>query len=103
MLKVQGIQRKCGRYWRDGIGRRLGSPYVSFNQFNTIKMIDDDGDMEKHLQKIEWLKLQIEEQGEQISPSSYISMLLGCAPSRYDVPISILEAQDDVTSDIIIN
>src|SRR5437667_2486088 len=72
-------------------------------QFNTIKMIDDDGDMEKHLQKIERLKLQIEEQGEQISPSSYISVLLGCAPSRYDVPISILEAQDDVTSDIIIN
>ena len=32
-------------------------------QFNTIKMIDDDGDMEKHLQKIERLKRQIEEQG----------------------------------------
>jgi len=72
-------------------------------QFNTIKMVDDDGDMEKHLQKIERLKRQIEEQGEQISPSSYISVLLNCAPSRYDVPISILEAQDDVTSDIIIN
>ena len=72
-------------------------------QFNTIKMIDDDGDMEKHLQKIERLKRQIEEQGEQISDSSYISVLLNCAPSRYDVPISILEAQDDVTSAIIIN
>src|SRR6266496_4306604 len=33
-------------------------------QFNTIKMMDDDGDMEKHLQKIERLKRQIEEQGE---------------------------------------
>ena len=72
-------------------------------QFNTIKMIDDDGDMEKHLQKIERLKRQIEEQGEQISDSSYVSVLLNCAPSRYDVPISILEAQDNVTPAIIIN
>ena len=72
-------------------------------QFNTIKMIDDDGDMEKHLQKIERLKRQIEEQGEQISDSSYVSVLLNCASSRYDVPISILEAQDNVTPTIIIN
>src|SRR5579859_4407584 len=41
-------------------------------QFNTIKMIDDDGDMEKHLQGVEWLKRQIEEQGEQISDSSCV-------------------------------
>ena len=61
-------------------------------QFNTIKMVDDDGDMEKYLQKIERLKRQIEEQGEQISNSSYISVLLNYAPSRYDVSISILEA-----------
>src|SRR5204862_850004 len=72
-------------------------------QFNTIKMTDDDGDMEKHLQKVERLKCQIEEQGERISDSSYVSMILNCAPSRYDVQISILEAQDDVTSTIIIN
>src|SRR5271170_1940549 len=72
-------------------------------QFNTIRMTDDDGDMEKHLQKIEQLKRQIEEQGEQISDSSYVSVLLNCAPSRYDIQISILEAQDDVTSTIIIN
>src|SRR5271163_320398 len=72
-------------------------------QFNTMKMTDDDGDMEKHLQKVERLKRQIEEQGEQISDSSYVSVLLNCAPSRYDVQISILEAQDDVTSTIIIN
>src|SRR5205814_1311174 len=72
-------------------------------QFNTIKKMDDDGDMEKNLQKIERLKRQIEEQGEQISGSSYVSVLLNCAPSRYDVQISILEAQDDVTSTIIIN
>src|SRR5271156_6856769 len=72
-------------------------------QFNTMKMMDDDGDMEKHLQGIERLKRQIEEQGEQISDSSYVSVLLNCAPPRYDVQISILEAQDDVTSTIIIN
>src|SRR5271169_6664336 len=72
-------------------------------QFNTMKMMDDDGDMEKHLQKVERLKRQIEEQGEQISDSSYVSVLLNCAPPRYDVQISILEAQDNVTSTIIIN
>src|SRR5579859_607257 len=72
-------------------------------QFNTMKMSDDDGDMEKHFQQVERLKRQIEEQGEQISDSSYISVLLNCAPSRYDAQISILEAQDDVTSTIIIN
>jgi hypothetical protein len=33
-------------------------------QFNTMKMTDDDGDMEKHLQQVECLKRQIEEQGE---------------------------------------
>src|SRR3984885_8291760 len=72
-------------------------------QFNTMKMTDDDGDMEKHLQKVERLKRQIEEQGETISDSSYVSVLLNCAPPRYNVQISILEAQDDVTSAIIIN
>ena len=72
-------------------------------QFNTMKMMDDGGDMEKHLQKVERLKRQVEEQGEQISDSSYVSVLLNCAPPRYDVQISILEAQDDVTSTIIIN
>src|SRR5271168_4974418 len=72
-------------------------------QFNTTKMTDDDGDMEKHLQKVERLKRQIEEQGEKISDSSYISVLLNCAPTRYDIQISILEAQDEVTSEIIIN
>jgi gag-polypeptide of LTR copia-type len=30
-------------------------------QLNTIKIMDDDGDMEKHLQKVEGLKRQIEE------------------------------------------
>ena len=72
-------------------------------QFSNLKMTDDDGDMEKHLQQVESLKRQIKEQGEKVSDSSYISALLNCAPSRYDVQVSILEAQDDVTSTIIIN
>ena len=72
-------------------------------QFNTVKMTDDEGDIEKHLQKVERLKRQIEEQGEKVSESSYISVLLNSAPSRYDVQISILEAQNDVTPSIIIN
>src|SRR5579859_453666 len=72
-------------------------------QFNTTKMLDDDGDMEKHLQRVERLKRQIEEQGETISDSNYVSVLLNCAPPQYDVQISILEAQDDVMSSIIIN
>ena len=61
-------------------------------QFNTMKMSDDDGNMEKHLQQVKSLKQQIEEQGDQISDSGYINVLLNCAPSRYDVQISILEA-----------
>ena len=72
-------------------------------QFNTIKLSDDDGDMEKHLQKVEGLKRQIEEQGEEISDSNYISILLNCAPPRYDIQISILEAQEEITPAIIIN
>ena len=72
-------------------------------QFNIMKMTDDDGDMEKHLQQVKRLKRQIEEQGEQISDSNYVSILLNCAPARYDIQISILEAQSDVTPTIIIN
>ena len=66
-------------------------------------MMDDDGDMQKHLQIVKQLKHQIEEQGEKISVSSYVSMLLNCTPTRYDVQISILEAQDDIMLVIIIN
>ena len=60
-------------------------------QFNTIKMIDDNDDMKKHFQKIERLKRQIEKQGERISDSSYINILLNYASTRYDIQISILE------------
>ena len=66
-------------------------------------MLDDDGDMEKHLQQVERLKRQIEEQGEQISDSSYVSVLLNYAPPRYNVQVSILEAQVDANPTTVIN
>ena len=106
MTYVEGTKDPA-EMWRILEGRYKPKSNVTLRQlqrqFNTTKMLDDDGDMEKHLQKIERLKRQIEEQGEQISDSSYISVLLNCAPPRYDVQISILEAQDDATSTIIIN
>src|SRR5204862_618356 len=106
MTYVEG-ERNPAEMWRVLEERYKPKTRVTLRQlqrqFNTIKMLDDDRDMEKHLQRIERLKRQIEEQGERISDSSYISVLLNCAPARYDVQISILEAQDNVTSTIIIN
>jgi len=55
-------------------------------------MTDNDGNMEKDLQKVERLKHQIKEQDEEIWDSSYISMLLNSALTQYDTQISILEA-----------
>src|SRR5436190_5484141 len=106
MTYVEG-ERNPAEMWRILEERYKPKTRVTLRQlqrqFNTIKMHDDDGDMEKHLQRIERLKRQIEEQGEKISDSSYISVLLNCAPERYNVQISIMEAQDDVTPVIIIN
>src|SRR5271163_403641 len=106
MTYVEG-ERNPAEMWRILEERYKPKTRVTLRQlqrqFNTIKMADDDGDMEKHLQKVERVKRQIEEQGEKVSDSNYISILLNCAPPRYNVVISILEAQDDVTSQIIIN
>lgn len=106
MTYVEG-ERNPAEMWRILEERYKPKTRVTLRQlqrqFNTIKMLDDDGDMEKHLQRIERLKRQIEEQGEKISDSSYISVLLNCAPERYNVQISIMEAQDDVTPAIIID
>ena len=66
-------------------------------QFNTMKMMDDNGDMEKHLQEVERLKRQIKEQGEQISDSSCVRVFLNCAPPRYYVQISVLFLSRKVT------
>jgi len=42
-------------------------------QFNTIRMTDDDGDMEKHLQQVERLKRQIEASISRIQATSACS------------------------------
>jgi ribosomal protein L12E/L44/L45/RPP1/RPP2 len=106
MTYVEG-ERNPAEMWRILEERYKPKTRVTLRQlqrqFNTIKMADDDGDMEKHLQKVERVKRQIEEQGEKVSDSNYISILLNCAPPRYNVVISILEAQDEVTPQIIIN
>src|SRR5271170_1643776 len=106
MTYVEG-ERNPAEMWRILEERYKPKTRVTLRQlqrqFNTIIMADDDGDMEKHLQNVERVKRQIEEQGEKVSDSNYISILLNCAPPRYNVVISILEAQDDVTSQIIIN
>jgi transposase InsO family protein len=106
MIYVEGM-RDPAEMWKTLEERYKPKTRVTLRQlqrqFNTIKMTDDDGDMEKHLQRVEALKRQIEEQGERISESSYVSVLLNCAPSRYDVQVSILEAQDDVKPATIMN
>ena len=106
MTYVEG-ERNPAEMWRILEERYKPKTRVTLRQlqrqFNTIKMTDDGGNMEKHLQKVEQLKRQIEEQGERITESSYISVLLNCAPSKYDTVISILEAQVDVTPRVIIN
>jgi len=77
MTYVEG-ERNPAEMWRILEERYKPKTRVTLRQlqrqFNTIKMHDDDRDMEKYLQRIERLKLQIEEQGEKISDSSYISV-----------------------------
>src|SRR5213075_1146341 len=106
MIYVEG-RRDPSKMWKILEERYKPKTRVTLRQlqrqFNTIKMTDDDGNMEKHLQRVEALKRQIEEQGEKVSESSYVSVLLNCAPSRYDVQVSILEAHDDVKPATIIN
>jgi hypothetical protein len=83
MTYVEGT-RNPAEMWKILEGRYKPKSKVTLRQlqrqFNTMKMMDDDGNMEKHLQQIERLKRQIEEQGEEVSDSSYIGILLNCAP-----------------------
>jgi len=66
-------------------------------QFNTIKMTDDDGDMEKHLQKIERLKRQIEEQGERIPENHQNSVF---QISRWELNIKIRKTKKEKTKEM---
>jgi ribosomal protein L12E/L44/L45/RPP1/RPP2 len=73
MTYVEG-ERNPAEMWRILEERYKPKTRVTLRQlqrqFNTIKMADDDGDMEKHLQKVERVKRQIEEQGEKVSDST---------------------------------
>ncbi|TMC14556.1 MAG: DDE-type integrase/transposase/recombinase, partial [Chloroflexi bacterium] len=64
---------------------------------------DDSINMEHHLQRVQRLKRQVEEQGEKISDTIYNSVLLNSVPDDYKITVSILESQDNLTPTIIIN
>src|SRR5579859_563131 len=65
--------------------------------------MDSGVNMEQHLQKMQRLKRQVEEQGEKISDTVYNTILLNSVPEEYKIAVSILEAQDQLTPAIIIN
>src|SRR5579862_2096253 len=64
---------------------------------------EDSIDMEHHLQRIQRLKCQVEEQGEKISDNIFNSVLLNSVPENYKIAVSILESQDKLTPQIIVN
>jgi hypothetical protein len=70
-------------------------------EFMTVKM--EDGDMEKHLQRVKRLKRQVEEQGEKVSDTVYNGILLNSVPDDYNIAVNILESQDRLTPEMIIN
>jgi hypothetical protein len=70
-------------------------------EFMTVQMEDED--MEKHLTKVKRLKRQVEEQGEKITDKVYNGIILNSIPETYNVTVSILELQEQLTPDIIIN
>jgi hypothetical protein len=71
-------------------------------EFMTAKK-NDSVDMEHHLQRVQRLKRQVEEQGEKISDTIYNSILLNSVPDEYKITVSILESQDNLTPTVIIN
>jgi Reverse transcriptase (RNA-dependent DNA polymerase)/gag-polypeptide of LTR copia-type/Pol polyprotein, beta-barrel domain/GAG-pre-integrase domain/Integrase core domain len=72
-------------------------------EFMTVKMGDDDIDMERHLQRVQRLKRQVEEQGEKVSDNIYNAVLLNSVSDDYKIAIGILESQQQLTPTIIIN
>lgn len=64
---------------------------------------DDSIDMEHHLQRVQRLKRQVEEQGKKISDTIYNSVLLSTVPEDYKITVNSLESQDMLTPTIIIN
>jgi uncharacterized protein YeeX (DUF496 family) len=74
----------------------------TLREFMTATM-ESGVNMEQHLQRVQRLKRQVEEQGEKISDTVYNTILLNSLPEEYKVAVSILEAQDQLTPAIIIN
>ena len=74
----------------------------TLREFMTATM-ESGVNMEQHLQKVQRLKRQVEEQGEKISDTVYNTILLNSVPEEYKIAVSILEAQDQLTPAIIIN
>ena len=72
-------------------------------EFMTARMDERNETMEQHLQKVQRLKRQVEEHGEQVSNLIYNSILLNSVPESYKIAISILESQQDLTPQVIIN
>ena len=64
----------------------------AIRQFMTVKMMD--GVLEKHLQWVQCLKHQCEEQGETILDTIYNRILLNSVPEEFKIEVSILESQD---------
>ena len=74
----------------------------TLREFMTATM-ESGVNMEQHLQRVQRLKRQVEEQGEKISDTVYNTILLNSVPEEYKIAVSILEAQDQLTPAIIFN
>jgi transposase InsO family protein len=71
-------------------------------EFMSMKMEEDDDDVEKYTQKVAVLKRKVEEQGEIISDNTYMGVLARL-PKEYDTIITILDATENLTPDTMIN
>jgi gag-polypeptide of LTR copia-type/Domain of unknown function (DUF4219) len=71
-------------------------------RFTSLQMKDDD-DLQAHLKHVQNLKLELEEQGVDVSDDLFIMVLLSSVTSLYALPVSVLETQEDVTPTTIIN
>jgi len=76
--------------------------FQTIREFFNVQMLDG-GDMEKHLQRVQLLKRQCEEQGEPISKNVYNAVLLNSVPDDYRITVSILEGQDQLDPMTVIN
>ena len=72
-------------------------------EFMIAHMDENTETMEQHLQKVQRLKRQVEEQGEKVSTLIYNGILLNSVSDSYKITTSILEAQPDLKPEMIIN